>query len=399
MLDTTEFDSAIAAFSEHRDVPFFAYDLDQLASHIRGLQQEDITLWYAVKANPLSAVVKTLADNGMRFDVASRGELDQVLAQGVSPADILNTGPAKSAAQLAHFLEAGVTTFVAESIEQLAQLNREAAKRELRPRVLLRVQLRWPDDAHNPLGGNALTPFGLGPDDWAPLKISDYPALDFQGLHIFQWGNILSVERLAALWRTMLTPLAELAARLGMPLNILDLGGGLGIPYADGEPALDWGEVHDVLRAIKQEAGVDQLWLELGRYAVGDCGVYLAPVVDRKTSYGEELLVLEGGINHLLRPAITDQPFPARLVRSSKAKPMTFQVHGPLCTGMDQLGRFALPGDIGVGDWLQFGQCGAYGFTESMAFFLCHAIAAEVVVEQGEVRVVREAQPADWYLR
>lgn len=399
------FDTLVSEYCEGQEQPFFAYDLDSLGKHIASLQQDDITLWYAVKANPLSAVIRTLADNGMRFDVASRGELSQVLAQGISPEKILNTGPAKSAAQLKTFLDEGITTFVVESIEQLKCLNEQALKvqREstnVRPRVLLRVQLRWDDEEHNPLGGNALTPFGLGPDEWSQICLSDYPALSVEGLHIFQWGNILSVSRLAELWRSMIAPLTALAERLRMPLKVLDLGGGLGIPYDPSEPRLEWSDVHETLRAVKAEAGVEELWLELGRYAVGECGVYVAPVVDRKTSYGKELLVLEGGINHLLRPAITDQPFPARLLRQNAVtEQQSFAVHGPLCTSLDQLGQFTLPADTRIGDWLHFSQCGAYGFTESMPFFLCHAIAAEVVVEGGELRVVREAQPADWYLR
>ncbi len=155
----------------------------------------------------------------------------------------------------------------------------------------------------------------------------------------------------------------------------------------------------DNLAKIKEQAGVKELWLELGRYAVAECGYYVAPIVDQKTNLGSEQLILSGGINHLLRPAITDQPFPAVLARESEQKAIKFDVHGPLCTSMDKLGEFNLPSDTSVDDFLIFGLCGAYGFTESMPFFLCHEIAAEFVYNNGNISTIREEQPATWYLR
>ena len=110
-------------------------------------------------------------------------------------------------------------------------------------------------------------------------------------------------------------------------------------------------------------------------------------------------MVLAAGINHLLRPAITEQPFPAVLLRPSEEELCNFETHGPLCTSMDKLGTLPLPADVDVGDHLVFGLCGAYGFTESMPFFLCHEIAAEYTFSQGEMTEVRHAEPASWYLR
>jgi len=138
--------------------------------------------------------------------------------------------------------------------------------------------------------------------------------------------------------------------------------------------------------------------MELGRYAVGEYGCYVSKVVDVKENYQQSLLVLQGGINHLLRPAITNQPFPVTLLRSSNQAEQSFHVHGPLCTSLDKLGELELPQDVNVGDSLVFSQCGAYGFTEAMPFFLCHELPAEVVYEQGQFNVVRPSVPASSYL-
>jgi len=397
---STPIKQAVEQVSTHLDTPFFIYDLDKLTAHLNQLTaQTDVKLWYAVKANPLSRIIQCLDSAGFNFDVASKGELEQVLAQGIDSERVLNTGPAKSPAQISHFIARGVRTFVAESINQVRWLNEQATKANCQLQVLLRVQLRWPDSEKNPLGGDSLTPFGLGCDEWQALTVSDYPALNFDGLHIFQWGNMLSTDKLAELWRAMIAPLQQLASALNINLNILDLGGGLGIPYTQDANRLDWSALIETLAGIKADAGVKELWMELGRYAVGECGHYATPVVERKENYNQQQVILSGGINHLLRPAVTSQDFPAALLRESTAEPAAMTLYGPLCTALDCLGEHQLASDLSEQDWLVFSQCGAYGFTESMPYFLCHELAAEYILEQGNIECIRSAEDASYYLR
>jgi len=407
--DTRIENALVEHVSPEDEQGYFVYQLDALKKHLASLQQQDvIKLWFAVKANPLSKIIQTLDSEGFNFDVASSGELTQVLAQGIDPKRVLNTGPAKSKKQLTAFIKQGVGTFVVESLNQLKWLNEVVNEQELaankveKPKVLLRVQLQWHEGEKNPLGGNSLTPFGLSVAEWQSIHVDNYPALNLCGLHIFQWGNMLSNEKMFSLWSQMINPLTDLANSIGMKLDILDLGGGLGIDYLEEGKSLSWPQVIDDLAVIKAKAGVKELWLELGRFAVAECGYYVVPVVDRKVNYGQEQLVLAAGINHLLRPAITEQPFPVQILRkgfsSDKAVMQDFDLHGPLCTSMDKLGHMHLPADIEVGEQLVFGYCGAYGFTESMPFFLCHQLAAEYVFHNGKLTQIRAAQPASSYL-
>jgi len=399
--DTSIESTLLAHESPEDEQGYFVYQLDALKQHLANLQQQNvIKLWFAVKANPLSKIIQTLDSEGFNFDVASSGELTQVLAQGISPDRVLNTGPAKSKKQLESFVKQGVRTFVVESLNQLAWLNEVIIEQSIidKPTVLLRVQLQWPDGEKNPLGGNSLTPFGLSVQEWQSVQVSDYPRLSICGLHIFQWGNMLSNEKMYSLWGQMVQPLTQLAADIGMELKILDLGGGLGIDYLGDGNTLSWQKIITDLADIKAQAGVEELWLELGRFAVAECGYYVVPVIDRKINYDQEQLVLAAGINHIIRPAITDQPFPVTLLRQSKEQKQNFDIHGPLCTSMDKLGHLNLPQDTNIGDQLIFGYCGAYGFTESMPFFLCHQLAAEYVIENGKLIEVRSAQPASSYL-
>lgn len=397
---STPVKTAIGELSSNLDTPFFVYDLDSLNAHLaRLVAQTEVKLWYAVKANPLSKVIQSLDNAGFNFDVASKGELEQVLAQGINSERVLNTGPAKSPKQIKHFIERGVRIFVAESLNQVRWLNEQAIAKQCQLQVLLRVQLRWPEGEKNPLGGDSLTPFGLGCDEWQALNTNDYPALNFDGLHIFQWGNMLSSDKLAQLWSQMVAPLQQLASDLGIHLNVLDLGGGLGIPYTLDAPTLSWDALIDELAKIKRDSGVEELWMELGRYAVGECGHYVTPIVERKLNYGQQQVILSGGINHLLRPAVTSQDFPARLLRDSTAPNQAMSLYGPLCTALDCLGEHHLPNDLNEDDWLAFSQCGAYGFTESMPYFLCHELAAEYVLQNGKLSCIRQAEDASHYLR
>ncbi|MBU2870239.1 PLP-dependent decarboxylase [Colwellia sp. E2M01] len=407
--DTSIENALLAHLSPEDEQAYFVYNLDALKAHLAKLQQQDvIKLWFAVKANPLSKIIQTLDSEGFNFDVASTGELNQVLAQGIDSSRVLNTGPAKTKKQLAAFVKKGVNTFVVESLNQLNWLNEVVLEQQTvsgnlnAPQVLLRVQLQWDEGEKNPLGGNSLTPFGLSVAEWQSVHVDDYPALNLCGLHIFQWGNMLSNEKMFSLWSQMVAPLTELANSIGMSLEVLDLGGGLGIDYLGEGNTLAWSKIIEDLAVIKAEAGVKELWLELGRFAVAECGYYVVPVVDRKVNYGQEQLVLAAGINHIIRPAITDQPFPVRILRPDFDEQNTlmenFDLHGPLCTSMDKLGHLPLPSDVEVGEQLVFGYTGAYGFTESMPFFLCHELAAEYVFQAGKLIEVRAAKPASSYL-
>ena len=390
----------LQTLTQEQDEPCFVYDIDGFTEHVRHLLDQDVVkLWYAVKANPLSAVIKTLNEQGFCFDVASLGELEQVMHQGVDANKVLNTGPAKSKKQINAFLERGVRTFVAESLNQVKWLNELATERGVSLNVLLRVQLRWPNSEKNPLGGDAITPFGLDPQQWHNLYLADYTALNFTGIHIFQWGNILSVEQLANLWQQMIPPLQALCEQLGFAMQVLDLGGGLGVPYEASTDPLAWQDVTKALKEIKQQSGVQELWMELGRYAVAPFGYYLNPVVEQKENYQSHQLIVSGGINHLLRPAVAGQAFPVTLLRESSAPMRDYSVHGPLCTALDCLGVHSLPADIDEDDWLVFTQAGAYGFTESMPFFLCHPLAGEFTIEQGTLHCLRESQSAASYLK
>ena len=382
------------------DSPFYFYDLDFLKAHLASitslLDPSSVRLWYACKANPLSAILKVLRNASFGMDVASAGELRQVLGVGVEPSHIIATGPAKTEGYIGHLLENGIRTIVLESPSQALGLEAAARSRRIRPRALLRLQLDWPEG--DPLlGGGRISAFGVEPEVWRNFDFSLTPNIDIVGYHCFQWGNVVDVHRLEKLWYAVGEAVVDLSKAIGIAPRVVDLGGGIGIDYTAAATTVDFGGIAALLGRFKNSFRFDTVWMELGRYLVGECGHYFVRIVDKKTVRGKDLLILEGGINHMARPALTGESFPARPFEDGGAEPREFRIHGPLCTALDALGSFMLPEDIRPGDWLVFSQAGAYGHTESLPFFLCHDLPAEVVFYGGDMMVPRGPKTgADW---
>lgn len=383
---------------EEYQAPFFYYDLDGFEAHLRNIKAElhpDVKIWYACKANPLSQILTILNDNGFGIDVASLGELHQAKSAGVKR--LISTGPAKSKNYLSTLLDKNIETIVIESETQLRDLNSLCEKRDFKQRVLLRVQLEWSGVLKSVLGGSAITPFGLGVDDWKKINCKEYPFLEIVGLHCFQWGNILDLSQLKTVWQTTISTCVKLANDLGIKLDVLDLGGGLGVDY-QGERRLSFSEVHSLLLDFKSEFKLREIWLELGRFSIAEFGTYCTPIIDVKCVRGKNLIVTEGGINHIARPALVNEDFPCRALNIT-GESLTFSIHGPLCTALDFLGDHQLPATLKPGDWLTFEKAGAYGFTESMPYFLCHAGAGEAVLHKGDLVFTRHPEDASTWMR
>jgi diaminopimelate decarboxylase len=184
----------------------------------------------------------------------------------------------------------------------------------------------------------------------------------------------LKVTKLKSHWEYTMLQCKQLAYDMNIDMKVLDLGGGLGISYQD-EQELSFPEVHTMLLELKEQFELKEVWLELGRYSIG--------------KFGKNLIVTEGGINHMARPALVNESFPCQAFGKSGSEMKSYAVHGPLCTALDKLGEFSLPSDLNVGDWLEFKRAGAYGFSESMPYFLCHNLVGEAVVYRGELSMPR----------
>ncbi len=393
--------------------PLYVYDLDVVTRQVAALRAvlpTSFELAYAVKANPALGVVAHLASLGVGADVASAGELETALRAGVDPERIVFTGPGKRDPELLAAVEAGVRAVTVESLGELVRLERIAAQAG----GVVPVLLRAATDAAAALervrlvGDDGAGKFGMEADDLteAARFAVRSPHLEPLGVHAFGASNVLDAGALADHIGATVALAGRIATGAGFPLRLVDVGGGLGIPYEAHEESLDLVGFESRLAKLAARWAGDpvtrnaRILLEPGRYLVGPAGAYVARVVDRKMMGGRDVVVLDGGIHHLLRPALVGQEHRVRRLvagpdAASRFVPVT--IVGPLCSGLDVLATETMLQAPEPGDLLAVLDVGAYGFTESMPFFLSHPIPAEVAVRGGRAALLRpRLEPRTW---
>ena len=384
------------------DTPFYIYDLavvERRVAALRGVLPNSFRLAFAVKANPNPIVLARMAGLGLGADVASAGELERVIDAGFDPARVVFTGPGKRDSELASAVAVGVGLITVESPNELRRLEAIAATAGRRVPILLRRSLGpessggragGPAEAVRIIGDEGAGKFGMDDDD---LRASaryalDSAQLDLQGIHAFGASNVRHAAALVHHIAQTMNFGRDLARALGFPLRVIDVGGGLGIPYGDDEEPLDLDSLRFGLAALAQAWAADpitantEVLVEPGRFLVGPAGAYVTRVVDTKRVRGRAIAIVDGGINHLLRPALVGQPQRIRRLGTGSRQGTGEQVTiaGPLCTGLDILARDVPIGLPEVGELLAVLDAGAYGYTESMPLFLSRPLPAEVVL-------------------
>ncbi len=373
--------------------PFYAYDRAVIARQVAKLRTtlpKTLELHYAVKANPMPAVVQHLAALVDGFDVASAQELRTALDTGKSPMQISFAGPGKSVAELHIAVAAGVLVNI-ESARELPLLEHASRALQLPARVAVRIN---PDfelkGAGVKMTGGA-RPFGVDVEQVPELlRELAQRKLAFEGFHLFCGAQNLHAQALVEAHTLTFELAMRLAELAPAPLRILNIGGGFGIPYFPGDPPLDLGpiaaglELH-LARAAQRLPGM-RVVLELGRYLVGEAGVYVCRVVDSKLSRGKLFYVTDGGLHHHLAASgnfgqVLRKNYPACIgTRMQSVEQAVANVVGPLCTPLDVLVQQMELAHADVGDLVVIFQSGAYGLSASPTQFLGHPMALEVLV-------------------
>lgn len=376
-------DQECLGLAQAHGTPLFAYRGSVAADRygsLRAALPDRVRIAYAVKANSYPDLLRCFAALGASFDCASIGELRRVQALNPALGRVFFAGPGKRTEELSLALEMGVRV-QAEGWEDLERLDR-LATREVG--VNLRVHPQSGVLESNPIiGGVGPSAFGVDEEDVPSLleRARNLHHVRIQGLHVFAASNQRDAKILLETHAMVLDLGKRLHEEFSLSLDQIDLGGGLGVPYALDETPLDLVAFGMGLLELLQHHPWFQgeLILEPGRFLAAPCGVYLAKVTRVKESRGVRFTILEGGINHLLRPLLTGQAFPVKAVgKEGPARPTTLA--GPLCTSLDRLGEVFLP-ELEPGDLLAFGTTGAYGFTEAMTHFLSHPVPPEVWVD------------------
>ena len=374
--------------------PFFAYDrglvTDRIAT-VRAALGPDIELGFAVKANPMPALVQHVAGSVDWLDVASAGEMQVALDTGKAPTGVSFAGPGKTDAELRRAVAAGVLL----ELESASEARRAAAIGEdlgLRPRVAIRVNPDFTVKGSGMRMGGGPQQFGVDVE-LVPALLEELSTLDvtLEGFHVFAGSQNLQTEILMDAQRQTVQLLLELAVKCPEEITYLNLGGGFGIPYFDRDQRLDLAAVGRNLRdlvanEIRPAHPRARVVIELGRYLVGEAGVYVTRVVDRKTSRGKTYLVVDGGMHHQLAASgnfgqVIRRNYPITTGhRGTEAEPERVTVVGSLCTPLDLLGDDVELARAEPGDLVVLFQAGAYGLTASPTRFLGHPEPAEILV-------------------
>jgi diaminopimelate decarboxylase len=372
--------------------PFFAYDRALLSERVALLRRTlppGLQLSYAIKANPMPAVVQHLARLVDSLDVASALEMRTALDTPLPPDRVSFAGPGKTPAELAQAVAAGVTVEL-ESATEARRVRGIGERAGVRPRVAVRVNPDFQVKGSGMRMGGGPQQFGVDAEQ-VPALLADLGDVDFLGFHVFAGSQNLRADILAEAQRRTVELVTRLAAAAPGPVRYLNLGGGFGIPYFPKDAPLDLDAVGATLGElvagpIRRGFPDARVVVELGRYLVGEAGVYVTRVVDRKESRGRTFLVVDGGLHHQLAASgnfgqVVRRNYPLVVGnRMGEGPAGPASVVGNLCTPLDLLGdQVELPA-ADVGDLVVIFQAGAYGRTASPTAFLSHPEPAEVLV-------------------
>ena len=373
--------------------PFFAYEraaIDTRIRELRSLLPPGVHLHYSIKANPMPAVVHYLAARVDGFDVASAQEMAVALNAGAAPADIGFAGPGKSYDDLRRAIASGVNVHV-ESETQLRLVTALGWELGVQPGVAIRINPDFEVGRSGMRMGGGAAPFGVDVDQ-VPALLRELQArqVALAGFHIFWGSQCLDAATVIQAQRQSADLVARLAPGLSEPPRFVNLGGGFGIPYFPGETPLNVQAVceamHDWLpRLCERVSGMTPI-LELGRYLVGEAGIYVCRVIDRKVSRGRTFVITDGGLHHHLAASgnfgqVLRRNFPVVIGNRPDGVPQQrCHVVGCLCTPLDRLADDIELPEAHIGDLVVVRQSGAYARSASPLHFLSHPEPVEMLV-------------------
>ena len=378
---------------------FYLYDTSSMHNKISRLKEllpASVDIFYAMKANPHAAFLKTARDAGAKgIEIASLGEGQKAMDAGFKPEQIIFTGPGKSPEELVWGVENKIRTIHIESLTEAHRLNKICQERNVKQDILVRVNPNFEIHGAQAKFSGDSSKLGIDEDVFREVlgEILALPHLNFLGLHVYAASGVLKVEDLLENCRRVFGLAREIEGKYeGLKCEIIDFGGGFGIDYL--ETSADFSVetyAKELKKLIEQYDFADRNFvIELGRYLTADSGWYVTEILDIKQSLGKKQVICNGGAHHFRRPVALGINHPLVIVsmeqdnifdkQESVEDEMVF-IGGPLCNTADKLA----PKDIYVekaqiGDMAVFGLAGAYGMTMSHLDFLSHEHPEEILL-------------------
>lgn len=402
---------ALSELADRFGTPMYVYDGDVLREtyqRVRELLSPQIRILYSAKANPNLSVCGVFRTLGAGLEVSSLAELEIAIRAGFDPDDIIFVGPGKSLEELRACCARGIHAVVCESLDELAMLDDLCAPAGAR--ALIRVNPAFEGKGSRLAMGGKPRQFGVDQEALlgAGAVFRRLRHVRVAGVHAYLGTRILDADGLVHNTRGILAAARELSAAINIPLETVDIGGGMGVPYFDNEKDLDLAvAAHGINEAVAEflaESPGTRIITELGRYLAGWCGTYVVGVRYVKQSRGESFVVADGGTNHHMAAvgigSFVKRNFPIRsLSHAGEPADQPYTVVGPLCTPNDVLAKDVLLPQQRPGDLIGVLRSGAYGPTASPGLFLSHGYPAEVLVLDGAAHLVRVRDTVEDLLR
>ncbi len=373
--------------------PFYVYDRHIMTEKVKQLREHfpsRLELHYAIKANPMPAVVQHLSQLTDGLDVASIAELQIALHSGANPAHISFAGPGKTDKELTCALAAGVIINM-ESESEMERIAAIGQASNLEPHVAIRINPDFELKTSGMKMGGGPKAFGVDAER-VPTMIQRclQLGLNLKGFHIFCGSQNLRADAIIEAHNNTFELAYRLLQESGVQLEWLNIGGGLGIPYFPGEAPLDLSPIADNLTRLmgiaEEKIPNTRIIMELGRFLVGESGLYVSKVIDRKLSRGANFVITDGGLHHHLAASgnfgqVIRKNYPVIIANKADLPPQsTTHIVGPLCTPLDIIADSVELPEVAVGDLIAVYQSGAYGFTASPRDFLSHPHPVEILV-------------------
>src|SRR5262245_15641988 len=380
--------------------PTYAYDIGRVRTQVARLREAlppAVEILYSLKANASLGLCSILAREGLGADVASAGELLIALAAGFSPSRIFLTGPDRSPAVLAELRSRPEVVLSLDSASELCLLANKGPTH----RALLRLR---PDFcSHATCSAGPDSRFGLTLADLPRCR--DYlvsPGIRVVGFHVFSGSQVLSVEGVLDHLRNGLDLALRAADILGFRPEIIDIGGGFGIPYGPDDRELDLAVIGAALHALVARAAPARLVIELGRYFVAQAGWYLTTVIAEQTHRGRKAVVVDGGVHQrgdLCGVGLRQRGVPPVVLEGGELPRTPTDILGCLSLPSDVLAEASPLPPLAPGDVLAFPNAGAYGQYASPCLFHAHPPPAEVAFEETRIELLRQRQPVESVLQ
>lgn len=404
-------DIILSDIAKKHGMPVYVYDKETIFSQFGKLKDslpEEFQIFYSMKANPLLGLCQLFKKIGSGIEVASSGELYTALAAGFPPEKIIFTSPGKTYDELEYAIETGIYSITIECLEEARMINRIAEEKSRKVDISIRINPSFDVSGSCIKMSGVPTQFGI---DQTQLEeafnlLNSLTNVNVMGVHIYTGTQVLNAHNIVLNMEQIILLALELSEKYNFELNFLDLGGGFGIPYFNGESYLDMNtlrnDFNEMWNKYKGRLAKTKVSVESGRFLMAEAGTYLVKVLYVKDCKGKKYAVCDGGSNQHASSAFLGRHirnnFPMHVLNKTENEEEV-NVVGPLCTPTDVIGQNVMLPKMAPGDIIAVEKSGAYGMTQSPGLFLSHPLAAEILYYGGRTTILRERGGKEDFLK